>query len=1447
MNTLRRNSKIMIRAFAAMVTMVAVGLPLAGIAGASGSTFALTESSSQGTSDENFAVFEQGTYPSAGNTDYNLASGFTTIDFDGTDFANNQAEGGSVTLATNAPGVTFANVVEDNAFEGSAYIDVPATTPAGYYSLTLTDGNGTSTLTAGLAIDAGPVVTSVSGNTGVAGGTASSVKIVGSGVNDGTGIGWLDEAWIEQTSTTSAVLGLGTVVSNDGSTETVTVPNASDALPAGSYTLVVATDDGSDNVDGLTSVPFTVTAPSVAAGPTITGISPSELLPPTTNSTTFPVTITGTDFLAGATLTPLTSAGATVSGVVNGVSFGSATLVNSTTFTVPVTVVAGASTAQFGFKVTNLDATTSGTTYDKILGINEAGAAITPGSTPSSPVPAEIFQSEPYGNLIPGSTSILTVTGSSTFPLTTSSVIKVSDGATTNPSSIFTGTVLSVDSGNDATVQVNLPAYESTTLSAATLTGAVTLPVTDASSLVDAGITTAWIVDGANTEQVTISASSKTSLTVGATAHAHASGVVVEWATPPSSALAHGYVATATAGNLTSSANGVGASAATAPSASVAGVAPVTLTPFTSATPGTYTLTVNAPGFGFTTGAAVTFGGAGSGITGTVTKTTSGSATITVTIPAVGSVSALGTTAAAVSPGAITLATVAAVPSYVVAGDTIAIAANTYSAQTATVLSVGTNSITFTAPLTYAVGAGATLTDSTNGPGTAQATTGTVTALVTNGAGLALTLNAFSLGAIVTTATIPNVGSGAQGALDPAPAANAASWTLSHALLDGVSAAGWTATSTNPAVTLSGVSVTGTTLTAAVTVAFGTPATANVPVVFTDGVNYIAAKLNVVAAPTLTAVTSVGTLQAGGLETIGVNGTGFTAAEYVAFFANGTAQDPAITVNGTGPNYTTSEPFAPVSSTGLTLTNVHVGAGALNGTDTLGVVDLVTGGVAILPGALIVTGQPTATKISPATISQDSTDAFTVTGTGFTTTSPSVLGFTELVNGALPSNPTVTADSPTVTVSSATSLSFSDSFLSDFDAGQYEFEISDHGSTFWTPAVTVVGQPEIDRFTTAIAGGEYNEDYEIALGSQNVPFKIYGELFEKGATVSITNLSGTSIGTATVNTVTDNLITGTLSLTGGVQNTTNDVTVTNPDGGVETDDVLYILDTGDVPTVTSVAGNVGGTLYALSGTTGTWTVTGTNFGGSAATAILPTLTTSPSGDVTFGTPVWVSSTTFTVPVTYIGFTGITPLTGTVVATFPTGFGSESNVLPFVVDAEPAVTGAYYVPTFATNVEVTVTGSGFEPGLTVTSANADYKVTLGSVNALGTSVTLLVTTDATATAGTSSSITFKNPDGGSVSFALNGGAAPSTTAKPSFSKITGSGTAGKTTTITLTGKNLHRPTSVKSSSPGSKVTIVSVSATKLVLHLTTKKGTPRKVYTLTIKFAGGVTKTAKYVG
>jgi hypothetical protein len=215
-----------------------------------------------------------------------------------------------------------------------------------------------------------------------------------------------------------------------------------------------------------------------------------------------------------------------------------------------------------------------------------------------------------------------------------------------------------------------------------------------------------------------------------------------------------------------------------------------------------------------------------------------------------------------------------------------------------------------------------------------------------------------------------------------------------------------------------------------------------------------------------------------------------------------------------------------------------------------------------------------------------------------------------------------------------------------------------------------------------------------------------------------------------------------------------------------------------------------------------------------------------------------------VPITPVSFSGSTPILDGLVVTNPLGGGSVTVQGDITVNPVPAVTGVYYVPTFTSNAEVTINGTGFETGITASSANPDYTVL--AVSSTPTTVTLLVTTDSNATAGTSSTITLTNPDGGSGTFPLNGGPNPKTvTPTPKATRTVGVVHTGKTSVVKVVGTHFYGQPKVTSNDKGTTVRVSGDTGKILTLKVTTKSTTKKGIHTFIIRFANGEQTSVKY--
>jgi len=1473
----------LVKTFAVGAVMVAAALPAMALSGtASAATTAPTIVCTNATTAAN---------PTCGTGYAVVGQGFSgNFVAEGTDFAFDQAVGGAVTLTTTAPGVTFTNVNETSATVLTADVATTSATTPGFYPVTLTDDNGTSTFAVGLGVDNGPQVATVAGNTGTGGGAASTVSVTGTFLNNTT-VSVVPSGVVGSITPTISA----TTLSNSGTTLSFTVNNDPGAVAAtpGTYSVDI-TSAWPTGALGQTTTSYTVTgAPSVVS---ITGVTPNELNFPLVNPSTQTVTVSGTGFELGAVLT-ITPVPANA-----GVTIADPTFVNSTTMTAQITVATTPTTdTELTVAVVNPD--TSNVSGAGLIGVGEPPTNTVAG--PAAPVAPALGAVTGY--LAPGTASVIQVTGTSTFPITTGSTVGVKRAGVTNVSESLTGTVTAVGSANNATILVKVPRYATSTTTAAIAAAATSFTVTDASGITN-GATTATIIDGASTEQLAGSLAGNvfTITTTGGARFAHLAGVTVEFPFPAS--LAPGVANTLTVNNgtntETSTPVGIEFGTPTTPataypyynySASGTGANLATLDP------GTYTITAYLPGFGFTTGAAVSFQsftttGVGAppgvadndGVTGTIAVTNGNVATLTVTVPKVrsGDTGDHLTVSASAGQNAITLnsvvnSSVAGSPNILV-GDSLTIEPDAFYLTPETVTVTTVNAVTGVVGITPALadshtggiaGTGAEVIDNSD----PQSINDRVQATILNGAGgveVDPTFFGFTTGGAISSTQLATANAnpalagvapfGASNAVGAGASGATINLTLSQAT-DGSAPADWTGSSTNSAVTFGPITNdTGTNITTTINVAPGTAATASVPISFTDGLETYAGTIAILAGPTISSVTSVGNLTAGGAFTIGVTGTNFVVGNGVTPNMSCSTSDPNVTCT-VDATVTDSSTTATVTLT-ATPTMVN-GTDSITLTDT-GTVDVGAGapnvpndGAATLAGAFTVSGQPTVTSVSPAVIPAGLTPTITATGTLFSATGPDVCTVVDTTPLGVSSPATACVATP-VSATSATITGYGPTLAGDTLVITFGTATSEAS----TAAITVQADPVTTYIVTgSVLSNYYKTDIvpnpavptaeDVAQGSAAVPFHIVGTGFLAAATVTLasTTVGGTG-GTATVTSVTPNGIFGTLTIPATATLGGESATVTNANGGATTYADLFNVTAS--PTIITPAAAL--PKPVLDGTAASITITGTGFVAGAV------VTGAVAGVDTFGTAVVSESgaptdkctgftavegvldtcNTITVPITPVSFSGSTPILDGLVVTNPLGGGSVTVQSDITVNPVPAVTGTYYVPTFTSNAEVTINGTGFETGITASSANPDYTVL--AVASTPTTVTLLVTTDSNATTGTSSTITLTNPDGGSGTFPLNGGPNPKTvTPAPKATVVHGVVHTGKTTTVLISGSHFYGQPKITSNAKGTTARVEKDNGKTLTVKVTTKSTTPKGVHTFIIRFANGEQTNVKY--
>jgi large repetitive protein len=1403
MNTLRRIPRVLVKVVAAGTVMVAAALPVAvmgtGTAGAATSpSLACSQLSSV------FATDISGN-PYCGSLPWTTQNSELTFYVQGANlgFAN-----GPATATTNATGVTVTGFTELNTFSARVTIAVGSTVTPGYYGLTITDGNGTATLATAYGVDPASQVTSYT-PTSIPEGSTTLITVTGSGLSSGT-----------VSAATGGNISVTGGVANGAGTSLTFYATASASLALGTYGVDI-TGVNTTNVAGDPGINLTV------SGASISTVSPSEFLTNAGPAVASTLTISGSGFAPGAIVR--INGNTLPTSPVAGFTFGPATIVNTTTITVPVTnASADASTTQWNVSVTNPDGTNS--TLVGAIGWNEAGTA---------PATSSATLTLNSNGLAPGSSTV-TVTGSATFPMSLGNVVTLTYGTYS-----FSGTVIAVSGSNQATIAFDLPASLSTTTTAAVIAGATAVPVANLSGVPIGDVVT--FEDNGDTTTPSGTNALTNSITVPALANGHASGTTIQW--PISDNL--GW--TLSVNNGTSSLSLAGLNIAAQPAATLsylntAGALVALPYPMTLA-PGTYTVLLNDPGANLTpTGDKITFSTGGTNpanITGTIVATSADSAWVTITMPG----NSASPTYTAVNGGADTLtnSVVAGQSSIAVAdatglspGGTYEIGNGSAGSEAITISNTWDGSSTtlpLSAPLTLGHASGVALYSITF----PQPTGVNYSATTVNANGQTNTIpflttasNDFSFTCISLTTSCP-----ASPGLVLGAGASHVTVNLVGSFTD-LAATDYVITSSTPGVTFGGVTaVSATTLTTSVSIKAGTAVMSNIQyqVVELNGNGTYALPNSgqtntfflIGNSPTITAVTGLPTsMVPGETSTFSITGTLFdattvstlNAGNSFGFFADAgnlagsldTGSELGLDGNGVQVSSCVLN-----SSTSITC-SVYVGHGATNGAHDLVITDAGYG-TATFANALNVVNA-TVGKVTPSVYQADgSTVTFTLSGlTGFNvgqdTSSMHVSVDTFSVNGTPHYGGTyaVTYAGPnTVTVNIPGTLVRPPGGLMVIALRQ-DPSASGYAAEADAPVISLGLPLDVTGGPVAVTPAGTSSGFAIgALNASGYGAPFDGPTaFQQGATVTAPAGSGVSVSGLTV---LAGLITGTVTVAPGTPGGNVTLTVTNPDGGIA---YTYIT-VSPSPVITSVNGVsvISGPVSFLSGSTATLTILGANFEAGAV------VSSSVAGDATFGTAsVNAAGTVLTVSATFVKFSGATPLSTNLVVTNPDG-GVGTVPGELVINPLPAVTGGpYYVPTFTTNSELVMTGTGFQAGMTVTSSNADYTVSIANV--LPNAVTLLVTTDSAATSGTSTTLTFTNPDGGSTTVQLNGGPVPVPVVKPKFTSIHGRPAhVGKTTTFVIIGKNLSGM-SASANKKGVSVRKIQNNATSVTVKVTVGK-------------------------
>ena len=1470
MNTLRRVSGRLLKAVAASAVLVGAALPAvlnsgaASAAATTGPTLYCSQSAPTTTPMYNY----QGT-PYCGSMPYGTQNSTFSFNISG---ANLAFDLGNVTATTNATGATVNSVVENNQNSATVSVSIGAATPPGYYSITLTDHNGTATLTNAFGVDPASTITSYTPKT-ISEGSTMLVTVTGAGLTSGT-------VSSDMSNGANLTTSVG-VASPDGTTLTF-YASAPPTAALGTYSVDI-TGANTTNAAGKPGIDITV------VGAAISSISPSQFGHNTTATTvTQNMTITGTGFVAGAVVRiagnllpwqPFSSTSTTNSAPE--VTFGTATVVNATTITVPVTiqtqnggVAANGGLTQWNVAVTNPD----GTNYTALGAIGWLEAGNSAYTTAAVTMVAD--------NLTPGMSTV-TLTGNAAFGLVPGDTVTLSYG----PFS-FSGSITSL-SGANAIATVYLPQYLSTTLSQAATAGQTNIVVAGLAGIATQKLT---FVDATGER---INASSESALTnsvylASALVYNHAAGTVVEF---PIQSVTNWTLGV---NNGSTTINVAGLTVGTTPNQSItyhrtdgtmpAGASAGETWPVNTMNlaPGTYTMLVTFPGANFATGAAsiafATAAGANpDGVTGTITPTNKDTAYVTITMP--GSVSTptytnLSDPLTATAPQGSTTLYVNTTSNALSAGETISLDYGTVSQENVKIASVSgsgaSTTVILTTPTTFAHALGATVSSVTYG----SASTGTTyNATVNTGNGQLITESGFATTIASKVGAITGFGFG--GSAAPAPGlivgagASNAAVNIFGSFSGSITGTDYIVTSTTPGVTFGSVTyVAGNEISALMSVAAGTPVNTSVQVTVTEidgsGSASVPTSSNpnsgllIGNTPTVTAITGLpSSLIPGETATFSITGTLFDSStvsslnghttgfladtgnlagllDTGAFLGKGGGPAQGITLSGCVLN----------SSTSITC-SVTVYGGATNGAHDLTITNA-SQGTATLANALTV-ANATIGATSPKTYQSDtSTNTFTLTGlTGIvdqqgvgaqtptayaTTWYPS--GVQAGISGPLP---TTWAGANAVTVQVPGNLTR--------PAGGYLVITlyqppSVTGTAIYVDASAILLGLPLKTTAGAVfqqpAGTSGSFAVIASTSTYLSPFN-GPTTFMPGATVTVVSPNPAYVPsnpgiTVSGVTVLPGLITGTIAVAGSVPSGTYNLVITNPDGGIAYTTIVV----NAAPMVTAVNSTpvVTGPASFLNGTSTTLNIAGSNFeAGIVVSASVP-------GDATFGTATVNAAGTFlTVPVQFTTLAGGSPAVINLIVTNPDG-GTSSVAGELVITPSPTVTGTYYVPTFTSNTELVVSGTGFESGATVTSSNSAYSVSVANVTP--TTVTLLVSTTAAATAGTTSNVALTNPDGGTVTFTLNGGPNPNTLPKaPKALRAVGVAHVGMTSIVKIVGQYFYGGPTATSNVAGVRIGVTHDTGSILTLRVTVAKNSPRGVHTITFKFRNGQTTTVRY--
>ena len=1234
-------------------------------------------------------------------------------------------------------GITVNSTTFVNATTLTVNVTIAGGATVGSSTITVTNpdaGNGTSG--AIFTVNPAPTITGVSPSSLNAGAVNQSLTV--------TGTDFVSGASLATAFSGSNITVLSTTFVN-ATTLTVNVSISSSAA-TGPRTFTVANGDGSIATSGSI---FTVNA-----APTVTAVSPTSLAQGATNQS---LTITGTDFVSGASLATVFSG--------TGITVNSTTLNSATSLTVNISITGGAPTGTRVITVTNGDGSIA--TSGSIFTVNAAPTvtAVSPTSRGQGATSQNLTVSGT--GFESGATATFSNTGitvnSTTYVSATSLTVNVTiaGNATVGSGTI---TVMNPDDGSATSGSIFTvnTAPSPVSVSPSSLNqGAISQTLTLTGTGFVSGATTTFSGTGITVNSTTFVNSTTLTVNVTIAGGATVGSSTITVTNPDAGNSTSGSIFTVNAAPTIT-----GVSPASRDQGAVSQNLTVTGTDFVNgaslATVFSGSLiTVNSTTYVNSTTLTVNVSISSSAATGTRTFTVTNGDRSTATSGSIFTVSG-APTVTAVSPtsrgqGA-TNQTLTITGTNFVSGATTAFSTNgitvnstTFNSATSLTVNVsisgsatpGTRTITVTngdgstatsgsiftvnaAPTVTAVsstsrGEGATaqnLTVTGTGFQSGATTTFSGTGITVNSTtfvnATTLTVNvtiggSATVGTSTITVTNPDAGSATSGSIftvNAAPTVTAVSPTSRDA---GAVSQSLTVTGTGfvsgATTSFSGSNITvnsttfvnATTLTVNISISSGAlVGTRAITVTNPDAGNGTSGSIFTVnAAPTVTAVSPTSRDAGAVNQNLTITGTNFITGATVAFSTNG------ITVNSTTFN----------SATSLSV-NISIASGATVGTRTITVTN--GDGSVVTSGSIFtVNAAPTVTAVSPSSRAQGtSNQSLTVTGTNFITGATATFSATGIT---VNSTTFVNATSLTVNVTVASNAATGAGTIS---------VLNGDGSTATSGSIFTVNPPPT---ATSVSPSSLDQ------GAISQALTLTGTGFESGATVLATGSGVTVNSTAFVNSTT---LTVTVSVNGGATIASSGFSVTNPDAGTVTSGAIFSVTAA--PTVTAVSP----TSRGAGAVSQNLTVTGTGFvtGTSLATVFSGT-------NITVNSTTYVSSTSLTVNISIAAGAAI----GT--RTFTVTNGDRSTATSgsiFTVNVAPTVTGVSpNTEAQSVTVSVTVTGTGFVAGASLATVFSGTGVTVNSTTYVSaTSLTVNITVSASAPNGTHT-ITVTNGDGGTA--------------------------------------------------------------------------------------------------